>query len=444
MAQRRKRDWGEIQERKTAKGWRYYPRYRIPGMTERFTPGVGFTSRDAAAGWLRSERKYWEDLVEAGDASSWLPPKVRREAAERKAEQDSFTVADMIGQWLAHKSATSWEQSTRQTNERQLNLRVLEISGRAGEFRALPVAEVTRRDAAAWWEAVWQQYPDTVPTNNGAKKHLTAAFKWAARQDLIPASPIDLESRRAKVGQTMKRVDLPTVADLRAILDEVPERYKFPTVLALFHGLRTQEVLGLRRWQVKRSEDGSGWLVDLSDRKRVRAAVRLSVDGKQTMVDKGLKTEDSYRVVPVFDEFTALAEAHMRKFAEPGADGIVATTARGSRVMDTSWNTTLKRAAVRAVPVRVKAVNAERVKAGRPVLSEEEQESLKSRIEGIRKHDGRRFVATELLEVGMSPVAAGAFIGDKNPDVVREHYLRQTEAHTAEGLAKVSRRLAGE
>ncbi|MGP5434618.1 hypothetical protein [Corynebacterium variabile] len=434
MARNDRRDWGEVQRRKTAKGWRYYPRYRLPGTDRRFTPGVAFETRGAADGWLRSERERWEDAVATGTIAQWLPPREFRAAAVVERERAAVTVADMIGRWIAYKAVTSWEESTRQTVERQLTLRVLDVDGNAGRFATLPLVDVKRRDANEWWSAVWAQFPDTAATNNAAKKHVTAAFRWAAREELIPASPVDLESRRVKVGQGATRSDLPTIADIRMILEATPERYRFPTALALVHGLRTQEVLGLRRWQVKCSVDADGavsWVVDLSDRERVRAAVRLMVDGKQQMVDKGLKTEDSYRVVPVFPEFNELCERHMRLYAAPGAEGVVVVTRNGTRLLDTGWNTTLSRAAGRAADALVEG------------LPEGEAAVVRKRVTDVRKHDGRRFVATELLEAGMTPVAAGAFIGDRNAAVIQEHYLRQTAERTAEGLARVAERLRG-
>lgn len=446
MARNDRNAWGEIQKRKTAKGWRYYPRYRLPGTSERFTPGIGFQTRGAAEGWLQSERDRWEVSVASGVPGSWVPPRDYATAAKAERERNTVTVSAMIGRWIEYKASTSWEESTRQTVERQLNLRVLDVDGEAGQLSSMPVTGVKRADANGWWSAVWTQFPDTAATNNAAKKHLTAAFRWAAREEMIPANPVDLETRRAKVGEGATRSDLPTIADIRMILAATPERYRFPTALALLHGMRTQEVLGLRRWQVKRSEDATGgisYVIDLSDRKRVRAAVRLTVDGKQRMVEKGLKTDDSYRRVPLFAEFNEMCETHMRKYAAPGADGVVVVTRNGTRLLDTGWNTTLTRAAGRAADALVEATNKERTEARELSLSEEEVAVVHKRLTDIRKHDGRRFVATELLEAGMTPVAAGAFIGDRNAAVIQEHYLRQTEAHVAAGLEKVGERLQG-
>ncbi|MGP9623788.1 tyrosine-type recombinase/integrase [Corynebacterium sp. AOP34-AQ2-28] len=398
------------------KGRRYYGRFSGPDG-ERYTAGTSFETPGAVEAWYLAERRIIDRMVEEGTIGEWLPPRARAAAARADREARGVTVAEVLGRWIDYKTATSWEESTRQTNVRQLNLRLLEVDGEAGAFRAMPASQVTRRDANAWWEAVWAQFPDTAPTNNGAKKHLTAAFKWAARQEIIPANPVDLETRRAKVGEGGTRKSLPELWEVKELLAHVPERYRFPTALALVHGLRTQEVLGLRRWQVKRSvaADGTvGYIIDLSDRGRVRAAVRLTVDGKQTMVDKGLKTEASYREVPVFPDFVAMCEAHMDLYAGEGDDGLVALTNRGTRVMDTSWNTTVKRAAKRA--------------------------GLR---DDIHKHDGRRFAATALSEVGVSETAVGAYVGDKSGDVLRKHYLRHSQEHLSEGVERMGDRLRG-
>ncbi|MGN0097020.1 MAG: tyrosine-type recombinase/integrase [Corynebacterium sp.] len=399
------------------KGRRWFGKFTGPDGKRHTPGGQSFETAGAVEAWYRAERNLIDRMTEDGTLAEWLPPKERNRAAREARAAKGVTVADVLGQWIDYKTATSWEESTRQTNVRQLNLRLLEVDGEAGAFRAMPASQVTRRDANAWWEAVWAQFPDTAPTNNGTKKHLTAAFRWAARQEIIPANPVDLETRRPKVGEGGTRKSLPELWEIKALLAQVPERYRFPTALALVHGLRTQEVLGLRRWQVKRSveSDGTvGYVIDLSDRGRVRAAVRLTVDGKQTMVDKGLKTEASYRVVPVFPDFVDMCEAHLDLYAGEGDDGLLALTNRGTRVMDTSWNTTVKRAAKRA--------------------------GLR---DDIHKHDGRRFAATALSEVGVSETAVGAYVGDKSGDVLRKHYMRHSQEHLTEGVERVGDRLRG-
>ncbi|MGP9725198.1 hypothetical protein ACT3SZ_14400 [Corynebacterium sp. AOP40-9SA-29] len=434
---RNKRTFGEIQERLTKQGKKFYPRYSLPGVAERFSPGVGFTSYELAARWLDTERELWEKHVAAGTEHEWLAPTARRAAAQAQRERDSVTVGDMLGKWIAYKSRGWWEETTRQTNQQQVNSRLLEIDGDAGVFRSLPLSKVTGQDVRNWWAGVWSQFPKTRPTNLAARKHVSAAFKWAVSEELIPANPVgDLPIPSVRVGDAPARVDRPTREELQAILHHVPKYYRFPTALALFHGMRTQEVLGLRRWQVKRSVDDEGtvsYVVDLRDRKRVRAAVKLKRDGRHQMVEKGLKTDTSYRAVPVFAEFVDMLEEHMSTYAGAGAEGLVAVTRTGERPLDSSWNSVLKRAAKKAAAEIAKQRG----------LSEEQAKALEERFVSIRKHDGRRFIATELLESGTSEVAAGAFIGDRNPDVLREHYLRHTDEHLATGLQAVGERLKG-
>lgn len=398
------------------KGRRWYGKFTGPDRG-RHTPGFSFDTKAAVEGWYQAEKRLIDRMREEGTIGEWLPPRARQEAESAARERASVTVEDMVTKWLEYKATSSWEESTRQTNQRQLDRRLLEVEGRVGLFRSLSLEGVTRQDANDWWTAVWEQFPDTAPTNNSAKKHLTAAFKWATREGMIPANPVDLETRRVKVGERGARNDMPTREELSAVLAETPERYKFPTALAYFHGLRTEEVLGLRRWQVRRSVSPEGnvsYMIDLSDRKRAKAAVRLSVEGKQTMVDKPLKTEASYRTVPVFAEFIDMAETHMSQYVTPGADALVATSGTGKRALDVGWNKVLKSAAERA-----------------------------GARSDIRRHDGRRYIATALMEAGASPVVAGRFIGDDNPDVIREHYLRQTEEHRVESLKAVGESLTG-
>ena len=55
------------------------------------------------------------------------------------------------------------------------------------------------------------------------------------------------------MGEGATRQSLPELWETKSLLAHVPERYRFPTALALVHGVRTQEVLVRRRWQVRRT-----------------------------------------------------------------------------------------------------------------------------------------------------------------------------------------------
>lgn len=427
---RRRRTFGEIQERKGKQGTRFYPRFQLPGSTARFSAGVGFTTWSAANAWLDHEQKIWESHVANGTTAEWLPPTERAAAAKAEAERNATSVADMLTAWMDSRTGKFWEQTTRVTNEQQLRNRLLGVDSPAAvAFRSMPLSRVTRREVNAWWDELWQQFPTTRRTNQQARKHVTAAFKWATREEMIPTNPVDLEMPRQRTGEVREEKKAPTLEEIQAILEEVPEWWKFPTALALVHGLRTQEVLGLRRWQVKETE--GGWIVDLSDRRRVRAAVRLVENGKTSMVDKGLKTDSSYRVVPVFDAFAEMLVDHLERFAEPGAEGLVAVTRGSNRPTDTSWTSVIRRAGEKA---------AEKIIA-RDGLEGDQAQAVRDRFAEIRKHDGRRFIATALYESGATDVAAGGFIGDRSNEVLRRHYLRSTDGNLSAGLDAVGKRL---
>ena len=418
---------------KTGSARRWYGRFMGPDGN-RHGAGHGFHTKGAVEAWYQEQAEVIDRMTRKGTLGAWMPPKeyAAAKAAERAAEavqeeRDAVTVADLFAMWVEHKAAMSWEETTREAVQNRLDYRLLRISGKAGEFRNKRLVDVTRRDAADWWDAVWSQFPDTVSFNNTTAGHVKSAFAWAVRRDMIPANPIDLDLVKKKRGE--KRHDLPTSEEAWALVSSMPDRYKFPTALALFHGLRSQEVLGLRRWQIKRAADGSGWVVDLSDRKRVKASVRLRVDGHYRQVDKGLKTEDSYRVVPVFAAFNEMLETHLDKFVEADSEAMVVTTRTGARLANSGWN-------------RSFSVAADRYARGLKGVSEEEREAVRLRLRELHKHDGRRFAVTGLLELGTTAKAAGAFVGDREGKVLREHYMRYSDEHLAEGVAALGARVA--
>ncbi|MDN6707400.1 hypothetical protein [Corynebacterium glyciniphilum] len=124
------------------KGRRWFGKFTGPDGKRHTPGGQSFETAGAVEAWYREERNLIDRMVEAGTITEWLPPKERSRAAREARAAKGVTVAEVLDKWIDYKTATSWEESTRQTNVRQLNLRLLEIDGEAGAFRTMPASQV--------------------------------------------------------------------------------------------------------------------------------------------------------------------------------------------------------------------------------------------------------------------------------------------------------------
>ena len=349
-------------------------------------PSTFFTSGDAHA-WLRQEQK----LIEWNE---WEPPKLRY----RSQDDANRTVGDWLRQWLDLQEKRL-KPSTMANYRDTLDRRILEVKGKAGRLRDVPLVKLTRRDVVDWWDAITIQFGHQ-PYNRAAYVRLRTAMQAAVERDMIPTNPVDVKDAKKKPKPARK--ELPEAATMRAIVDQLSHPHKLIGILTFFHGMRIGEVLGLRRKDFTITED----------------AIMVHVRGNAYRTANGMiyqdtpKTSAGNRTVPVFKAFHEDVRAHIDTIPGDSPDAFACVTGTGKIILDTSYRSVLDRAKKRA------GVTAK-----------------------ITPHYGRVWLITTLVEQGMTIPAIGEILGQVDLKTITEIYMRTSEARRQEALEKVNEAL---
>lgn len=233
----------------------YQARYTYRGA--KYKAPETFKTRRSAIAWLAAEEK----LIALG---AWTPPKQRAEEAEKAARREASTKIT-LGEWLIqyHEGLRHGirpiKESTLQDYLKVVNnriLRPLPPSGGVGvgtkpvveDFAVTPLAGVTKSLVHKWWDSINHSYP-TPTTNQKAYKRLRAALSAAVEQGLIDHNPCYIKAAGGRINTKDKH--LPTDAELAAIMEHMPARYRALTSLVLFHGLRIGEAVALEQQDVQ-------------------------------------------------------------------------------------------------------------------------------------------------------------------------------------------------
>ena len=397
MASTRRRRFGNVELLKSGK---YRALYRGPDGKRHRAPHTFYDEGDASA-WLRDEQR----LIEFDE---WTPPATRAQSREDRAR----TVGDWMKEWmtLRETGVDALEPSTAANYWKDINLRILNVTGKAARLRDIPLTQLTRRDIAAWWDDISARFSPTVCYNT--YKRLRAALNAAVDRDMIPANPATLKTatRRPK----SRRKELPDRAVMQAIVDEldaskprIDGSHKLIAILTFFHGLRIGEALGLRRQDVTVTDAGISV--------HVRGNAYRSTEKGVGMVRKDTtKTDAGYRTVPIFPAFHDAVCWHLDTFVGDGPDAMLFTTGSGAIVLDTSYRSILSRAKDRAGYKELR----------------------------LTPHYGRNWVITTLAEAGMPIPAIGEFLGQRDLRTITEVYMRATENSKAVVLQQVNATLA--
>lgn len=398
-----KRRFGSIRQR----GQRHIVMYTGPDGA-RHTPGKSFATEKQAELWLAKE----ESLVEQHHLgyTTWIPPKER----DRQAQEKKITVGEYLTTFhdrlLAHDAVklSTYQQYVKQTENRITRLDM--VTGTASTLRDLPLAEVTKQDVQAWWDAVKELFPDTPEQNRKAYVRLRAAFRDAVERELTPANPVAI---KAAVKATPAKHDRPLLEDdeLSNLLVASPARYRALTILVFYHGLRIGEAIGLETSNVVLGCSPRGvspWLPTVTVQVRGQFQRLVGEDGKTYLKRQSTKTTAGVRDVPVFGEFVPEVVAHLSQYAVQGAGGLLTTTSRGNPVFDTSYRKTLEGMRERAGITR-----------------------------RVHPHAGRRWITTRLAEMGATPAEIGQILGDKDLTTITHTYTQVRQARPQELMGMI-------
>lgn len=389
----RRRQFGTIEPLPSGRHRAYY---KGPDGKRHKAPRT-YQSPDDAAAWLRSEQR----LIEFNE---WTPPATRTQTREDKAR----TVGQWMDEWMQLRShgPDALEPSTAQNYAKDIRLRITQASGKAARLRDIPLTQLTKRDIAAWWDAITIDHAPTACFNT--YKRLRTALAAAVERDMIPANPATL--KEATKRPKLKKKELPTRQILQDIVNEldhtkprVDGSHKLIAILTFFHGLRIGEALGLRRGDIE--DQGETILI------HIRGNCYRSQEPGVGMVRKDtVKTDAGYRTIPIFPAFHDDVRWHLDHRAAGRRDAMLFTTGAGKIVTDTSYRSILDRAKTRA---------------GHKGVT-------------ITPHYGRNWVITTLAEAGMPIPAIGEFLGQRDLRTITEVYMRATDDRKAAVLDAVN------
>ena len=367
---RRRRSWGSI--RKLPSG-RFQARYVGPdGAT--YTAPETFDAKTDADAWLSGERHAIATGIWGQKPRSELP-----------------TIASYVHSWIGSRTTRTGEPLRPKTRQQYEMLYERHI--RSDEIGALRLDEVRVSDVRTWWNAL----PVNRPTWRAhAYRLLRAALNTAVDDELIRDSPCRI--RGAGSSQRKREVRPASVAELDAIVDNMPDRYKAAVLVAAWCAIRFGELVELRRSDV-----------DLKNgRIHVRrAAVRT---GGRVVVGPP-KTAAGIRTVNVPPHVLPVLREHLHQRIT-GSNGLVFPAADGISHLDRS---TIGRYFKRA-----------RAVAGRPDL---------------RWHDLRHTGAVLAAQAGATLAELQSRLGHATPAaaLIYQHAADGRDAEIARRLSEIAR-----
>ncbi|AKK11746.1 tyrosine-type recombinase/integrase [Corynebacterium uterequi] len=344
-----RQSWGNTRQLPSG---RWQARYTGPDGKTHKGPHT-FPDKLTATGWLAETRRNI-------DLGVWVP---------YRANTTPPTVGELGSQWLADV-ARRLRDSTHRAYQDIITARVLQHP----LICDTRVDRLTHQQVAAWWSDITSTYPDTMHRNKRAYSKLRAIMWTAVDQGYIAHNPVQLQNVGRGYQPAVKQ--LPDTADLQAIFNHMPHRYRLVAALTLFHGLRLGEALALTVEDVL-DENGT---IAVSVRGTL---ARIATPGERTrMVLHPPKTAAGYRKVPVLNEFAPVIREHLAAYRPTSW---LTTTTSGNPVFDTSYRSVFNRAKARA---------------------------------GITKpltpHYGRVYIITRLAEAGATPKEIGAILGQSD------------------------------
>lgn len=298
---RNRRSWGKVRASGRTRFQASYPDPLLGSDIMHKAPKT-FGTRMDAEGWLAAERK----LIDSG---TWTPP------ATRKPAGNTITLREYANEWIGTRDLTP---KTRALYDDLLDSRIFPTFGDSY------LSDITAAEVRAWI-ATMRNIP-------GRRKQcydlLRTITRTAASDGLIPASPCQEGNLKPAKSRTM---ELLTPAELWALYDKMPQQYRLSVLVMTFGALRFGECIELRRKDV---QDRDGVMV-LRIR---RACVRV---GKEMIVGKP-KTQDGVRDVTLPGSVADLMREHLRDRTCNGAEALVFTTNKGTRLSQATYATTLR------------------------------------------------------------------------------------------------------
>lgn len=269
--------------RKLASG-RWQARHTGPDGVRRPAPTTFRTKTDARA-WLASQQADVSRGVWTGDTSATVAVRFDQYAA------DWLKARTVRGRPLSPRTVEGYESL--------LKARINPTFGRRH------VHTISRQEVASWYAGLPS---DKETTRARAYSLLRAILATAVEDGHLEANPAKV--RGAGSVERRHRVTLPTDAQLEALVEALPDRYKALILVAYWCGLRFGELTELRRGDL----DLEAGVI------RVRRAVVLV---KGSFVVKSTKSAAGERDVWIPGHIVPVLRDHLAEHAAEGADALV-------------------------------------------------------------------------------------------------------------------------
>lgn len=267
-----------------------------------------------------SGKRRFKQFDKKSVADDWLT-KVKRDVqlGTHVADSASLTVKEAATLWLGRCADAGLERSTRDAYKQHVDLHIVPFLG------AKKLSQIGTPVVHAFADELVKEGRSAAMVKRVIRS-LGAIFVEARRRGSVATNPVS--DARVKVGdrRKSKRPEIPTKAELRAIIGAATGKHRALILCALFAGLRASELRGLR-WNC----------VDL---KKGIVSVRERVDAwGEAGAPKSAAGERDVPLAPM--AINALKE---HRLATPnGPDGLVFPSAEGTplnhqNIINRIWN----------------------------------------------------------------------------------------------------------
>lgn len=265
-----------------------------------------------------------------GDATTWLDLESAKITEHRwrpapPPSQTRHQFGEYAARWLADRDL---KPRTR-TEYEHLLTKILPT------FADSALGEITPADVREWYAAL---DPAKKTTRAHAYALLRTILNSALRDELILSNPCQIKG--ASVAKRAKQIEPATLEQLTTLVANLPERYRALAILAAWCALRFGELTELRRKDL----DLTNGVVK----------VRRAVTWPNGIPVIGLpKSDAGVRDVTIPPHLLDMLKSHVKRHAQPGADGLIFPNTDGAHLHHGSL---------------YKVYRPARAKAGRPDL----------------------------------------------------------------------------
>ncbi|MEL4358381.1 MULTISPECIES: tyrosine-type recombinase/integrase [unclassified Luteococcus] len=258
-----------------------------------------FEDKDAAGGWLTTERR----LIDAGE---WVPPAERGVKRKRKAT----TVTDFADTWLAGRDLKP------RTRSHYKSIIEKQISPTIGNRL---ISGLQPEDIDQWYAQLDPKHPTLRAHTYGLLRTILAS---AVEKGYCTANPCHI--RGAGNTKRAHKIEPLTLAELETLTAAMPEKYQLMILLAAWCAMRFGELAELRRKDV-----------DLTNgRVKIRRGV---VRAAGEVIVGTPKSDAGIRDVAIPPHLLPAIKQHLKDHAEPGREGLVFPAAGGGNLAPSTF-----------------------------------------------------------------------------------------------------------